>query len=177
MCEAGSLTLDHRRLLIIAKTAMTLNEHPIKSKLKDPTIYDQYSLRIRIRKSFHIRAMDAAATLNIDYYQRIRQYYTSLHPPWILKQIRPDTEMMSCRPNDNNDVKNAAFKELVDRKYRYYQHTYTDGSKMDEKTGYPVVTPNQTFLRHFCLLKRKLKSDERSSPIHSALSRSLNPCT
>jgi hypothetical protein len=88
--------------------------------------------------------MDAAATLNIDY-QRISQYYTSFDPPWMLKQIRPDTEMLSCRPSDNNDVKNAAFKELVDREYRYYQHIYTDGSKMDEKTGYVVVTRNRKF--------------------------------
>jgi hypothetical protein len=41
-------------------------------------------------------------------------------------------------------VKKAAFRELIDREYRYYQHIYTDGSKMDEKTGYAVVTLNQT---------------------------------
>jgi hypothetical protein len=54
--------------------------------------YDQYANRVRITKPFHIRAMDAAATLNIDY-QRIHPYYTSSHPPWMLKKIRPDTEM------------------------------------------------------------------------------------
>jgi ribonuclease HI len=39
----------------------------------------------------------------------------------MLKQIRPDTEMLSCRPSDNNDVKNATFRKLVNREYRYYQ--------------------------------------------------------
>jgi hypothetical protein len=39
----------------------------------------------------------------------------------MLKQIRPDTEMLSCKPTDNNNVKNAAFRELVDCQYRYYQ--------------------------------------------------------
>jgi septation ring formation regulator EzrA len=52
--------------------------------------------------------------------------------------------MLSCRTSDNYDVRNAAFRELVDREDRYYQNLYTDGSKMDEKTGYAVVTPNRT---------------------------------
>jgi ribonuclease HI len=52
--------------------------------------------------------------------------------------------MLSCRPSDNNDVKNAAFRKRVDREYRYYQRIYTDCSKMDEKTGYAVDTPNRT---------------------------------
>jgi hypothetical protein len=46
----------------------------------------------------------------------------------ILNQIRSGTE------SDNNDVKNATYR-LVDRKYRYYQHIYTYGLKMDRKTG------------------------------------------
>jgi hypothetical protein len=62
--------------------------------------------------------MDAAATLNIDF-QRIRPYYTSFHHPWMLKQIRPDTEILSCRSSDNNHVKKAAFRELFDHEYRY----------------------------------------------------------
>jgi hypothetical protein len=40
ICEASSSTLDHRRLLITAKTAIryiTINEHPIKNKLENPT--------------------------------------------------------------------------------------------------------------------------------------------
>jgi hypothetical protein len=120
--------------------------------------------------------MDAAATLNIDY-QRIRQYYTSFHPQWMLKQILPDTEMLSCRYSANNDVNNAAFRELVDHEYRFYQHIYTDGSKNDGKTGYAVITPNRTLKVRLAneasfytaelsdisqalfLLKRKLKSD------------------
>jgi hypothetical protein len=52
--------------------SMAINLYPIKRKLEDPTKYDQYANRIRITKPFHIRAMDAVATLNIDY-QRIRQ--------------------------------------------------------------------------------------------------------
>jgi hypothetical protein len=131
ICEAGSSTLDQRRLLITAKTAirtMTINEHPIKNNLEDPTTYDQYANRIRITKPFYIREMGAAVTLNIDY-QWIRPYFTSFHPPWMLKHIRPDTEMLSCRPRDNNNVK----KESIHRR-----------RKMDEKTGYAVITPNRT---------------------------------
>jgi ribonuclease HI len=48
------------------------------------------------------------------------------------------------RDVDNNDVKNAAFREFVDREYRYYQHIYTYGSKMDQKTLYAVITANRT---------------------------------
>jgi hypothetical protein len=69
LCEAGSSTLEHRRLLITAKAAirsMATNEHPIKKNW--------------VTKPFHIRAMDAAATLDIDY-QKIRQFFPSLHPP------------------------------------------------------------------------------------------------
>jgi hypothetical protein len=36
--------------------------------------------------SFHIRAVDAAATPNFDY-QKIRQYYTPFHSPWIRKML------------------------------------------------------------------------------------------
>jgi hypothetical protein len=95
LCEAGSSTWDHRWLLITEKTA--IRSMTIQSKVN------------WITKPFHIRAMDATATLNIDY-QRIRQYYTTFRPPY-LKQIRPDTEMLSCRPSDNNDVRNAAFRK------------------------------------------------------------------
>jgi hypothetical protein len=109
-CEAGSSTLEHRRLLITAKAAirfMATNEHPIKKKLDDPTIYDQKT------KNFHIRAMDTAATLDINY-QKIRQLFRSLHPPWMLNQKRFDTEMLKYASNENNYVKKSAFMELVD---------------------------------------------------------------
>jgi hypothetical protein len=58
----------------------------------------------------------------------------------MLKQIRPDTEMLSCKPIQNNDVKNATFREVVDREYRYYQNIYADGSKIGGKTGYAVFS-------------------------------------
>jgi hypothetical protein len=104
MCEAGSSKLDHQRLLIIAKTAIrskTINEHPIKRKQEDATTNDQNANWIRIRKPFHIRAMDVAATLNIT---SIIREFTNTILPWVLKWIR-DIEMLSCRPSDNNDVK------------------------------------------------------------------------
>jgi hypothetical protein len=84
--------------------------------------------------------MDAAAALDIDY-QKIRQFFPSLHPPWMLNQKRSDTEMLKYASNEKNYVKKSAFRELVGREYRYYQHIYTDGSKMDGKTGYAAVTP------------------------------------
>jgi hypothetical protein len=62
LCEAGISTLEHRWLLITAKAAirsMATNEHPIKKKLDNPTIYDRYANRVRVTKSFHIRAIDA----------------------------------------------------------------------------------------------------------------------
>jgi ribonuclease HI len=62
---------------------MAINEHPIKSKLEDPTTNDLFANRMRITKPFHIQTMDAAAALYIDY-QRIRQYYTSFHLPWMM---------------------------------------------------------------------------------------------
>jgi hypothetical protein len=62
----------------------------------------------------------------------------------MLKLIRPDGEVLSCRPSDKNDVKNAAFRELVaTTNIAIINHIYIDGSKMDEKTGYAVVTPNR----------------------------------
>jgi hypothetical protein len=64
--------------------------------------------------------------------------------------------MLTCRPSDNNDVKNAAFRELTDHEYRYYQHIYTDGSKMDGKTGYALLN-YKPFLRSFRLLKREIE--------------------
>jgi hypothetical protein len=44
--------------------------------------------------------MNTAAILQ--YYQ----YYTAFHPPWMLKKIP-----QAYKPSDNNDVKNAAFRE------------------------------------------------------------------
>jgi hypothetical protein len=121
---------------------MATNEHPIKKKLDHPTIYDRYANRERVTKPFHIRAMNAAATLDIDY-QKIRQFCPSLHPPWMLNQKRFDTEMLKYASNENSYVKKSAFRELVDREYRYYQHI-NGLLEMDGKTGYAVVTPNET---------------------------------
>jgi hypothetical protein len=69
--------------------SMATNEHPIKKKLDNPTIYDRYANRVRVTKLFHMRAMDAPATLDIDY-QKNRQFFPSLHPPWMLNQKHSD---------------------------------------------------------------------------------------
>jgi hypothetical protein len=55
-------------------------------------------------------------SLDIDY-QKIRQFFPSLHPLWMLNQKRSDKEMLKYASNENNNVKKSAFRELVDREY------------------------------------------------------------
>jgi ribonuclease HI len=146
LCEAGMTSLEHRRQLSTIKTAikiMAILEHPVRKKFIDPDSYDQYAhINQNTTFPFYIRAQNSCSELSIDL-QKTQLTYWPLCAPWTNKPSI-NLDLLKFPKGTNPIIIKQNFAEMINSDFLGHEHIFTDGSSMDDRSGYGVVFDDET---------------------------------
>jgi ribonuclease HI len=144
LCEAGMTSLEQRRKLLSTETAVKITsntKNPLKNMILNSTDYHTF-IGPRTTKPFYIRAQDSSATLDINLAE-VWENSLQQQAPWIKGRFSFDYSMQKFDKNNNQQIIRAEFLKLQQNCYQHLVSIFTDGSKMADKTGCAVITPDQ----------------------------------
>jgi len=63
--------------------------------------------------------------------------------PWVTGKLSLDTSLQNVGKNTNHQAIQAEFLKIQHEEYQHLTPIFTDGSKMEDKTGCGIITPGQ----------------------------------
>jgi ribonuclease HI len=145
-CEAGMTSLEQRRELLTIQQAIKVTaniHHPLRPNLLNLEEQTTCFRRARATKPFYIRAQTAAKSLDINL-KDVWEGQQQQHAPWVTGRFTLNAYMQKLDKNNNDQIIQSEFLEMQQNYFQHQMPLFTDGSKMGEKTGCGIVTPNQT---------------------------------
>ena len=134
--EANIPPLKFRRELLISKMRLRINEYPVTSPQR------KLIRTIAPRNSFMMKSLDIFSSWNLTLPVTQPCPKLSPVPPWdnLQKYFR---ESLSSEyiPSLDENTKQILFSMLVDKEYSNHIKVFTDGSKMENRTGAACVIP------------------------------------
>jgi hypothetical protein len=124
----------------LGRFRLAVNEnHPVNKLLTDQEVYDEYALRRKLSKPFFIKAQDACATVGVDL-GTVECVKELEHPPWINNNADNLITQLMAMPKGSGSARiRAELNTIIEEEgLQKYARVHTDGSVMDEQSGWEV---------------------------------------
>jgi hypothetical protein len=147
LCETGLPTLTEMREIntkIVATRILTNSDHPIRHFFMDHKIQEEYAMKTSTTQPIFMKAIEAFGKQEIDV-RKVETTPAYTRPPWLVNENETiDLTMCAIPKGASRERIQAEFTSLMVDKYGEHVRIYKDGSLMDDKVGFAIVTENRT---------------------------------
>lgn len=146
-CESGQIPLRNRRTQLTLAYITNLVSNPTIPSYNN--IFQEINNHITIQNyaPIHQKIIQNLNNMNISLQHTEQQRFNKI-PPWTLQQPKYNTNLSRYTKQDTSpQIFKKRFNEIMS-KYDDHIHIYTDGSKIDHKTGAAILIGQEIFKFH-----------------------------
>jgi hypothetical protein len=125
---------------IVATRILTNSDHSIRHFFMDQKIQEEYAMKTNTPQ--FMKAIETFGKQEIDL-RKVETTPAYTRPPCLVNENETiDLTMCAVPTRAKRDRMQAEFTSLMVEKYRKHDRIYTDGSLVDDKVGFAIVTDN-----------------------------------